>query len=50
MCHAGFVPDAFMKESIYNKPRQRELGIMLDPALRKLIEALDIQLITFADL
>jgi len=50
MCHVGFVPDAFMKESIYNKPRQRELGIMLDPALRKLIEALDIQLITFADL
>ena len=50
MCHVGFVPDAFMKESIYNKPRQRELGILLDPALRKLIETLQIRLITFADL
>lgn len=50
MCHVGFVPDAFIKESVYNKPRQRELGIMLDPALRNLIAALDIQLIAFSDL
>ena len=50
MCHVGFVPDAFMKESVYNKPRQRELGILLDPAVRKLIESLEIQLITFADI
>lgn len=50
MCHVGFVPDAFMKESVYNKPRQRELGILLDPTVRTLVKALKIQLITFADL
>jgi hypothetical protein len=50
MCHPGFVPDAFMKESIYNKPRQRELGIMLDPAIRNAITERKIKLISFADL
>lgn len=50
MCHVGFVPDAFMKESVYNKPRQRELGIMLDPAARNLTQKLGIKLITFAEL
>lgn len=50
MCHVGFVPDAFMKESIYNKPRQRELGIMLDPATRNTIDRLGIKLINFSQL
>lgn len=50
MCHVGFVPDAFMKESVYNKPRQRELGIMLDPATRKTIERLGIKLSNFSEL
>jgi len=50
MCHVGFVPDAFMKESIYNKPRQRELGIMLDPVVRALIDKLGIELINFSNL
>lgn len=50
MCHVGFVPDAFMKESVYNKPRQRELGIMLNPAVRQTIERLGIKLVNFAQL
>ena len=50
MCHPGFVPDAFIRESIYNKPRQRELGIMLDPAVKNAIDRLGIELIAFAEL
>lgn len=50
MCHPGFVPDSFVSESVYNKQRQRELGIFLDPALRNAIGSKDIELISFADL
>jgi len=50
MCHPGFVPDSFVSESVYNKQRQRELGIFLDPAVRNTIAAKDIELISFADL
>jgi len=50
MCHVGYVPDAFMKESVYNKPRQRELGILLNPATRQMIERLGIELINFSNL
>jgi predicted glycoside hydrolase/deacetylase ChbG (UPF0249 family) len=50
MCHPGFVPDAFVKESVYNKARQRELGILLDPAIKNEITNREIELITFADL
>jgi predicted glycoside hydrolase/deacetylase ChbG (UPF0249 family) len=44
------VPDAFIKESVYNKPRQRELGILLNPATRQMIERLGIELINFSNL
>lgn len=50
MCHPGFVPDAFVNESAYNKLRQRELGILIDPAIRNAIEEQGIQLINFAQL
>jgi predicted glycoside hydrolase/deacetylase ChbG (UPF0249 family) len=50
MCHVGFVPDAFVKESSYNKARQRELGILLNPAVRQLIDRLSIELINFSQL
>jgi predicted glycoside hydrolase/deacetylase ChbG (UPF0249 family) len=50
MCHPGFVPDAFMKESVYNKPRQRELGIVIDPAVRNAIDEHEIELVSFAEL
>jgi predicted glycoside hydrolase/deacetylase ChbG (UPF0249 family) len=50
MCHVGYVSDDFMKESVYNKPRQRELGIMLNPAVRQTIERLGIKLVNFSDL
>lgn len=50
MCHPGFVPDSFVSESIYNKQRQRELGILLDPAIRYAVIAKDVELISFANL
>lgn len=50
MCHPGFVPDALMKESVYSKPRQRELGILLDPAIKNALDEYGIQLINFAQL
>jgi predicted glycoside hydrolase/deacetylase ChbG (UPF0249 family) len=50
MCHPGFVPDAFVNESTYNTLRQRELGILIDPAIRNAIEEREIELINFARL
>jgi predicted glycoside hydrolase/deacetylase ChbG (UPF0249 family) len=50
MCHPGFVPDAFVSESSYNKLRQRELGILIDPAIKNAIEEREIQLINFGQL
>ncbi len=50
MCHPGFAPDALMKESVYSKPRQRELGILLDPAIKNALDEYGIQLINFAQL
>jgi predicted glycoside hydrolase/deacetylase ChbG (UPF0249 family) len=51
MCHPGYVDNEFAeKESVYNFPRQRELTILTDPAIKKAIQANGIQLISFADL
>jgi predicted glycoside hydrolase/deacetylase ChbG (UPF0249 family) len=50
MCHPGFVPDEFIKESSYNKPRQREFGILVDPAVRSVIEQRGIELVNFSNL
>ena len=50
MCHPGYVDDAFVKESTYNKQRERELKILTDPSVREAIQASGINLITFADL
>ena len=50
MCHPGYVDDAFVKESSYNKQRERELKILTDPSVKEAIQANGINLITFADL
>jgi chitin disaccharide deacetylase len=50
MCHPGYADDAFVKESIYNKQRERELKILTDPSVREAIQARNIQLVTFAEL
>jgi predicted glycoside hydrolase/deacetylase ChbG (UPF0249 family) len=50
MCHPGYVDDAFVKESVYNKQRERELTILTDPSIREAIQANGISLITFAEL
>jgi hypothetical protein len=51
MCHPGYVDQTFAeKESIYNFQRERELKILTDPALKKVIQANEIELISFADL
>jgi hypothetical protein len=50
MCHPGHVDDAFVKESTYNKQRERELKILTDPSVREAIQANGIKLITFAEL
>jgi predicted glycoside hydrolase/deacetylase ChbG (UPF0249 family) len=49
MCHPGYVDDAFVKESSYNRQRERELKILTDPSVREAIQADRIHLITFAD-
>jgi predicted glycoside hydrolase/deacetylase ChbG (UPF0249 family) len=50
MCHPGYVDDAFMQESSYNKERERELKILTDPSIREAIQANRIDLITFAEI
>jgi len=50
MCHPGYVDDAFVKESVYNKQRERELKILTDPSIKEAIQANGISLITFAEL
>ncbi|HET9906033.1 MAG TPA: carbohydrate deacetylase [Anaerolineales bacterium] len=50
MCHPGYVDDAFAQESTYNFQRERELKILTDPEIKKVIDATGIKLATFADL
>ena len=50
MCHPGHIDDTFVKESTYNKQRERELKILTDPSVREAIQANGIKLITFAEL
>jgi predicted glycoside hydrolase/deacetylase ChbG (UPF0249 family) len=50
MCHPGYVDEAFAKESSYAFQRQSELEILTDPALRKEVDRLGIELISFAQL
>jgi len=49
MCHPGYVDDAFVKESVYNKQRESELKILTDPSIKEAIRANGIELITFAE-
>lgn len=50
MCHPGYVIDAFVQESVYNKQRETELKILTDPSIKQTIQACNIELITFAEL
>ncbi len=50
MCHPGHIPDAFLKESIYNRQREREFSILTDPSIKEAIRTNGIELISFADL
>ncbi len=50
MCHPGHVEDAFARESVYNRQRERELKILTNPAIQDALQANEIELITFADL
>ncbi len=50
MCHPGYVDDAFVRESSYNKQRERELKILTDPSIKDAIQARNIELITFVEL
>jgi len=50
MCHPGYVDDAFVQESVYNKQRERELKILTDPSIKEAVRSNGINLITFAEL
>ncbi len=50
MCHPGYVDQIFASESSYAYQRQTELEILTDPAMRKEISRLGIELISFAQL
>lgn len=50
MCHPGYIDETFVKESSYNRQREREFNILTDPSIREAIQANGISLITFAEL
>jgi len=50
MCHPGYVDDIFVKESSYNKQRERELKILTDPSIQEATRSNGINLITFAEI
>jgi hypothetical protein len=50
MCHPGIVDDAFASESIYNKQRNIERGILTDPSVKEAVRSSEIELISFAGL
>jgi predicted glycoside hydrolase/deacetylase ChbG (UPF0249 family) len=50
MCHPGYVNEAFVSESIYNRQRERELSILTDPVIKETIQANKIELISFASI
>jgi predicted glycoside hydrolase/deacetylase ChbG (UPF0249 family) len=49
MCHPGYV-DMHLMDSSYRDDRERELGVLCDPRIARLIERCGITLATFADL
>ncbi len=50
MVHPGYIDDEIIAISSYNFPRERELGILTSPRLRRTLDAKGIELITFAQL
>ncbi len=50
MTHPGYNDTTLTAFSLYNEPRPRELGILIDPIVRKYLKADQIELISFAKL
>jgi len=50
MCHPGYPDDALVKNSSYAREREKEIAALCDPAVREVLVAEEIQLITFRDL
>ncbi|MFV0393957.1 MAG: ChbG/HpnK family deacetylase, partial [Coprobacillaceae bacterium] len=50
MCHPAFVDYAIFHNSSYNTKRAEELYILQSPKLYKILENMNIQLISFKDL
>ena len=50
MTHPGHLDDSLRAVSSYAEPRPRELALLLDPAVRRLIDEQGITLISFAEL
>jgi hypothetical protein len=50
MCHPGYADAALIEGSSYNRPRERELGILTSAPIRKSVQDFGIQSINFGDL
>jgi len=50
MCHPGYADEILIAGSVYNRQRERELGILTSEPVRKAIQEYGIQLINFGDL
>ncbi len=50
MCHPGYAGEQLIASSIYNLQREREVEILTDPDVRRLIQEQQVSLISFADL
>ncbi len=47
MCHPGLVDEQLLAESIYGRPREKELELLCHPRVRDKIDALGIELVNF---
>jgi predicted glycoside hydrolase/deacetylase ChbG (UPF0249 family) len=50
MCHPGYAGEQLIVSSIYNVQREREVEILTDPEVKRLIQERQVSLISFADL
>jgi chitin disaccharide deacetylase len=50
MCHPGRADRELLEGSSYAKEREREVGVLADPELRRFLEKREIELISFGEL
>jgi predicted glycoside hydrolase/deacetylase ChbG (UPF0249 family) len=50
MCHPGLADEQLLAESIYGRPREKELELLCRPRVRDRIDELEVELVNFGAL